>query len=144
MSKSNWKIEFDIDVNGIVNKVVTPTLKKYIHARLWSFCDEYVPFMEGTLSSNVRFTEDGLTYLVPYAAKMYAGDGFNFRKDYHDKATSRWNEAMMVAKGDLLAKDIENAIKAGESHMESVCQQTQSEINRRYQEALKRIEDKQT
>lgn len=141
---SSWEVKIDMDIDDIVEKTITPSLKKYIHARLWSFCDYYVPFMEGMLSSNVRFTEDGLTYLVPYAASMYNGEGFNFRKDDHPGATSRWDEAMMVAKGDLFAKDIENAINAGENYMESVCQQTQSEINRRYQEALKRLEDKQT
>jgi hypothetical protein len=55
----------------------------------------YVPRRTGVLmSSPIRASTvvGDIVYKTPYAAKMYYGDHFNFRKTYHPLATSRWLE----------------------------------------------------
>lgn len=132
-------IKVNIDVDKIVDKKISKTFKLYANTRLWAFCDSYVPFRNGILSSNVSITPECITYKVPYAAKMYTGDGFNFLHEHHREATSRWDKAMMIAKGDRFKKDLQNAIDKNENFMDAENRQTLSEINRRYQEALRKI-----
>lgn len=132
-------IKVNLNMQSILNKAANPTVMKYAHARLWAFCDPYVPMDSGMLASNVTPSEKYLVYKSPYAARMYTGDSYNFRKDKHQKATSRWNKAMMAEKGDLFAEDITNAIKQGESFMNTAYNQACSEMERQYQKALEKI-----
>lgn len=131
-------IKLNINMDSLAKKAITPNVKLYANSRLWAFCDEYVPMNTGMLASNVSITSEYVEYRSPYARRMYLGDSYNFMKDHHTKATSRWDKAMKTAKGDMLAKDISNAIKAGNHFMNTSIKRAKSEKYKKYLEALRR------
>ena len=71
MCEMGLTVKVNINVQKLIDKVATPTFMKYVHARLWAFCDPYVPMDSGILASNVTASEKYLVYKSPYAAKMY-------------------------------------------------------------------------
>ena len=91
-----------------------------IHNKFAQMCNEYVPFLEGPLSQSVRVFPDYIKYSTPYAHYQYvlhdmAADlagTTNRTRIYHPKATSYWDKAMMLEKGDLFTKQVENILKA--------------------------------
>lgn len=86
-------------------------VKVYSNTRLHAYCSPYVPMDTGMLDQTVDITKDYVHYKVPYAHRMYEGDGLNFSKDKHPLATAHWDNAMKVAKGQQLADDITAYIK---------------------------------
>ena len=54
----------------------------------------FVPMRTGTLASSpLRASKVGeIRYATPYAARLYYGEGFNFRKTPHPQATHHWFE----------------------------------------------------
>lgn len=81
---------------------VTNTLARY--------CHPYVPYLHGPLSETIEVTPECVRYIQPYARRQYYGDHFNFTKDTHPLATSRWDEAMMRDLGDQFCSEIADLI----------------------------------
>lgn len=79
--------------------------------------DGYVPMETGMLADNAdAYVEGGVGkvhYRSPYAHYQYNGDGFNFSKEKHPKATSHWDEAMKKDRGKDLANAVQKFIKRG-------------------------------
>lgn len=63
---------------------------------------QYVPYRFGTLSGSVRATPFKITYYSPYAPYVYYGKGMNFSKIESINATSEWDRAYAIAKGEQL------------------------------------------
>ncbi|MBQ9428614.1 MAG: hypothetical protein IJU41_03610 [Clostridia bacterium] len=80
--------------------------KIFANTELWRLCSPYVPMRTGTLMSNVEITPEHLRYKAPYAARMYYGEGFNFRRDKHPLATAKWDEAAMQTQKDKLVRAV--------------------------------------
>ncbi len=91
-----------------------------IHNKFAQMCNEYVPFLEGPLSQSVRVYPDYISYNTPYAHYQYVlhdmnedlAGTTNRTRIYHPKATSYWDKAMMLEKGELFCKQVENILKA--------------------------------
>lgn len=74
--------------------------------KLWLFAAQeyyrgmypYIPYRDGDLANNVTITSDSTTGYIEhdanYATYVY-GQDFNFRKDKHPLASSKWDEAAM-------------------------------------------------
>lgn len=92
-------------------RIFDDTTMEYIHTRLHAFCSTFVPMDTGTLDQTVNITSDYVEYKVPYAHYQYEGDNFNFSKEKHPLASAHWEKAMMQAKGEDFAKDIEDYLK---------------------------------
>lgn len=95
-----------------VRRILGDGVKVYANTRLHAYCSPYVPMDTGMLDQTVDITKDYVHYKVPYAHKMWDGDGLNFSKDKHPLATSHWEKAMAAAKGDQLAADIQAYIRS--------------------------------
>ena len=96
-----------------IRRIIGDGVKVYANTRLHAYCSPYVPMDTGMLDQTVDITKDYVHYKVPYAHRVYEGDGLNFSKDKHPLATSHWDQAMKVAKGQQLADDITAYIKKG-------------------------------
>lgn len=95
-----------------VRRILGDGVKVYANTRLHAYCSPYVPMDTGMLDQTVDITKDYVHYKAPYAHKLWTGDGLNFSKDKHPLATSHWEQAMAVAKGQQLADDITAYIKS--------------------------------
>lgn len=106
---------------------------KYAHTRLQALCDPYVPMDSGTLSQTVEITPEYVHYKSPYAhyqweGKLYVAENgspwagrdeakkptdrdLDYSTDKHPLATSHWEQAMAVAKGQQLADEISEYLK---------------------------------
>lgn len=71
----------------------------------------FVPMYTGALSQNYKTEPYKVTYTAPYARKMFYGTGFNFSKESHQLATARWDKATKTAKGNVIAKEVEEFIR---------------------------------
>lgn len=94
-----------------IQRILGEGVKTYANTRLHAYCSPYVPMDTGMLDQTVDITKDYVHYKVPYAHKNYVGENLNFSKDKHPLATSHWDKAMAVAKGQQLADDITAYIK---------------------------------
>ncbi len=116
-----------------VKRIFNKDVMKYAHTRLHAYCSPYVPMDSGTLDQKVNITEEYVHYKSPYAHFQWAGKVFvddrgstyakrstskhptsrklKYSTDKHPLATSHWEQAMAVAKGEQLASDIEDYIK---------------------------------
>src|SRR5574344_386277 len=74
------------------------------------YMNKYVPMLNGPLSQTYETGADAesgfVKYIQPYAHKQYNGVGFNFTTDFHPLATDHWDKYMMLADGDMLAREI--------------------------------------
>ena len=96
-----------------IQRIIGDGVKVYANTRLHAYCSPYVPMDTGMLDQTVDITKDYVHYKVPYAHRIYEGDGLNFSTDKHPLATANWDKAMKVAKGQQLADDITAYIKKG-------------------------------
>lgn len=105
-------VKVDIpNIPKLSKRIFSDDVRKYANTRLHAYCSPYVPMDTGYLDQTVDITSEYVHYKAPYAHKMWDGDGLNFSKDKHPLATSHWEQAMKVAKGEQLAADIEAYIK---------------------------------
>lgn len=100
------------NIPKLSKRIFSDDAKKYANTRLHAYCSPYVPMDTGYLDQTVDITPDYVHYKAPYAHKNWDGDNLNFSKDQHPLATSHWERAMAVAKGQQLADDITAYIKS--------------------------------
>lgn len=109
-------VEVNVEVNmeGVAGRLEdllsNDTTMLAINNALARYCHPYVPYLHGPLSETVEVTPQGVRYIQPYARRQYYGDDFNFTKDFHPLATSRWDEAMMQDKGDDFCEEVRRII----------------------------------
>lgn len=106
-------VKVELRINQAFSRLFDRGAKLYANTRLRAYCDPYVAFDTGNLSSNVTVTDEAVIYESPYAIYPYKGKNMNFTKDHHPLATAEWNKAMAVAKGQQLADDIQKYIERG-------------------------------
>ena len=115
MASTRLEVEVNIDprvLEEATKKVLQDEeLNLAIHNAFARYCHPYVPYLNGPLSETVEVLPDHITYIQPYARYQYYGDGFNFTKDYHPLATSRWDEAMMRDRGADFCMEVEALVK---------------------------------
>ena len=89
----------------------------YVAEQMIELMEPYVPFDSGKLcESAVAEVKNGrpcVRYDAPYAAKVYEGDGLNFKREKHPLACSRWDSAMFAAKKEELYRRIRRAYEGG-------------------------------
>lgn len=73
--------------------------------------DPYVPFRDGALSASATPSPFMVTYPVPYAKRVYYGNGMTIRRERHPLATSKWDEAWATAHASGFAAALERYIK---------------------------------
>lgn len=92
------------------NLLQDESLMLSVHNALARYCHPYVPYLHGPLSETIEVSAEGVTYTQPYARYQYYGDNFNFTKDYHPLATSRWDEAMMRDHGEEFCDEVQELL----------------------------------
>lgn len=128
-------VKVDINAADIARKAVTPALRTYANARFYAHMYDYIPFRDGMLSANVTVTEECVHFISPYAARMYTGDRYNFRKDHHPLACARWDRPAWAANGKQIIAEIEAAYKYGDAFMMQAVAMERGTIEQRKQEA---------
>ena len=105
-------VKVDIpNIPKLSNRIFSDDVRKYANTRLHAYCSPYVPMDTGMLDQTVDITPEYVHYKVPYAHRIYEGDGLNFSTDKHPLATAHWDKAMAVAKGQQLSDEITAYIK---------------------------------
>ena len=110
MAGTRVRVKVDVDLAPLVGRLDTllkdDTLMLSINNALARYCHPYVPYLHGPLSETVEVTPECVRYTQPYARRQYYGDNFNFTKDNHPLATSRWDEAMMRDRGEEFCDEV--------------------------------------
>lgn len=70
-------------------------------------------YVDPTTKKGAFTNGEGLYWSRPGIAKVPSGRGLKYNTFCHPKATSHWDKAMMVERGDELARTYENYIKSG-------------------------------
>lgn len=70
-------------------------------------------YVDPTTKKGAFTNGEGLYWSRPGIAKVPTGRGLKYSSFPHPKATSHWDKAMMVARGDHLAQAYENYLKSG-------------------------------
>ena len=108
MASGSYRVRWTIDeqklFDGIFNKLdavlQSDGFKYEKNALLAEFCDPYVPYKTGALSTNVAINTTGVTYLQPYASIQYRTIFQNYTREFHPLATHHWRSAMMRDRRD--------------------------------------------
>ncbi len=97
--------KFSKTVDDIRKAVDTPTTKAKMHEVLREVSDPYVPYDTGRLANTPIVNHLGVTYVVPYAEKVFYGDHINFKKVKHPLATAHWTDvAWANHRNEMMAK----------------------------------------
>jgi hypothetical protein len=110
---SEIKLDLGIEPDGPVQTFFTQLCA--IHM------DKYVPFDTGALAetavvdggATTNVSSSYITYSQPYAHRIYEGDGYNFNKDMHPLATSRWDKQMVSAEMSEIEEELQKFIDRG-------------------------------
>lgn len=113
MSKNGVTVKVDIDLQKSCDARLTKQVKLFAANEAFRLMTPYVPMDTGMLAQTVDIQPGEVHYKVPYAHKQYNGENFNFSKEKHSKATAHWDEAMMAARVDDLAKAINAYMRRG-------------------------------
>ena len=114
MAATKVEVKVELNLNPLVSRL--EDLKKdssfmySVNNSLARYCHPYVPYLHGPLSETIEVTPEHVLYVQPYARRQYYGDSFNFTKDKHPLATSRWDEAMMRDRGDQFTTEVGDLI----------------------------------
>lgn len=101
----------DMNVNAVYNSRITSRVRLLATTTLAKLLNPYVPFDTGTLANTAEVSETSVTYIQPYARRMYYGEDFNFNTDYHPFATHHWLDALKDDKPKM--KELTNTIQRG-------------------------------
>lgn len=88
-------------------------------AREWHrLYDYFTPFDTGALDYIVRYSvtesKASITHTVPYANRLYHGQGFHFSKARHPLASAYWDRVALAAgKGIALVKSMQAFVSRG-------------------------------
>lgn len=128
------EIKWDKSPKEILDRIFDDETMTYVHDRLHIFMSPFVPMDSGMLDQTVDIKPDCVHYKSPYAHFIWNGKVFvddrgstwarrseskhpinkdlDFSKDEHAPlATSHWEKAMMVSKGDEFCKDITDYLR---------------------------------
>ena len=128
------EIKWNKSPKEILDRIFDDETMTYVHDRLHIFMSPFVPMDSGTLDQTVDIKPDCVHYKSPYARFIWNGKVFvddrgstwarrseskhpinkdlDFSKDEHAPlATSHWEKAMMVSKGDEFCKDITDYLR---------------------------------
>lgn len=102
-----------VDLSGVPIKLrkiaANPELGKVASAEAARLANKYVPMRTGDLARSADVSQPWrIKYTMPYARRLYYGDGFSFSKEEHPQARSRWDQGINKA---ALAKKISKAAK---------------------------------
>lgn len=99
MSKGiDFTVDIQINTAALLGKFAkrTEAAQVYLDNEVMRTTEDYVPFDTGTLARSApQATDPGtgqVLYDTPYARKLYYGEGMDFAKDKHPKATAKWLE----------------------------------------------------
>ena len=103
-----------VDVDKIANKVSNDEKFWTFAANEWHrLISDYTPMKTGNLFQNVTISPKTIRYNAPYAAKVYFGEHMNFNKNYHPKATAKWDEAAKPEQEGKLLSSLQNYVDSG-------------------------------
>lgn len=100
----HWKKR--LNAKALENRYINDRVRLFAHTELWRLYKDYVPKRVGDLMSKVEITPQYVRHIVPYAARMYYGVGFRFRKDEHPLATAMWDKVAMQTRRDKLIRAV--------------------------------------
>ena len=95
-----------LNTKQISNRFINDRVRLFAHNELYRLSNKYVPMQTGYLVQNVEITPKYVRYKAPYAARMYYGVGFRFRKNKHPLATAMWDKVAMQTQRDKLTRAV--------------------------------------
>lgn len=113
-------MEINVRVEGLDGKktserILNHKAKMFTASTIARYMNPYVPMRTGALSQTYEISDTNysITYTQPYAHRMYYGDGFNFNKEQHPQAQSRWAEPVKANYKPVIAHEVTTYIKRG-------------------------------
>lgn len=100
-----------VDLSGVGRKIRaiadSPVLGAVASTEAARLMDKFVPMRTGDLAGSVDTASPWqVKYTMPYARRIYYGEGFKFSKEKHPLARSRWDKGIDKA---ALAKKLTEA-----------------------------------
>jgi hypothetical protein len=89
-----------------INRILDDDVGTFMAETCGRYFNKFVPMQTGMLSQTYETKPFELIYNQPYARKMYYGDGFNFSKEKHPLATSRWDKASFEVNKRKIASEV--------------------------------------
>lgn len=106
-----------MDLSGVAPKIKRIAANRKVGLFLATTCERYmnpyVPMDTGMLAQNTVVEPFRVYYNQDYAKKVYNGTNRNFSKEKHPLATAKWDEAMISAKRNQIAKEVTEYINRG-------------------------------
>lgn len=108
------RIDIDVDFKKAgLSKMQSDKVRLFALNSAFRLMNPYIPMDTGTLSQTVDITSACIHFKVPYADRIFNGDGMDFSKEKHALATAHWEQAMMSAKSAQLSREVTAYLKRG-------------------------------
>lgn len=102
-------VDVKVDCSEILGTLKSDALGQFVANRALEYMEPYVPYRSGDLNKSAVATPFKVSYLEPYAHRVWEGVGMRIRsgdKAEHPLATSHWESAAAAAHGGELAEDV--------------------------------------
>mgnify|MGYP004511384655 CR=1 FL=1 len=100
----HWKKK--LQAKALEQRYCNDRVRLFAHSELHRLYQKYVPMQTGALANTVEITPEYVRHVVPYAARMYYGVGFNFSTEKHALATAMWDKVAMETQRDKLTRAV--------------------------------------
>lgn len=111
------KVRIDgLNAKKTADRILSHRVQIFTAETIQRYMNQYVPMRTGALSQTFVIKQSepyGIEYTQPYAHRMYYGDNFNFNKEQHPKAQSRWADPINANYKPVIAKEVTAFIKRG-------------------------------
>ena len=117
-----------------LQRYMAPEAKNFFLCTWYRYMFPYIPFRTGLMASLMDMPEEGVNispdmamtlaleniqsnphnvihFRVPYANRQYEGTDFNFNRDLHPLAQSRWAQVAADLHGEQIIQELKNYVE---------------------------------
>lgn len=111
-----FSFKVDIDALRLRDRFDSRTQRAqaYLDSEVLRHMRPYVPFVQGTLANTAVIERPGrITFVQPYARRLYYGVDFDFTTTFHKKAGPKWADRAKAAHLNDWRAGVERILKGG-------------------------------
>ena len=106
------KIKLELkNVDATAKRIISDDVRLFANETWGKLYEPFIPWQEGNLYDDKEITKDYIHHKVPYASRMYHGEGFEFDTGRNALATAYWDKVAWNSQGQKLINSVENYIK---------------------------------
>ncbi len=101
------------DKTKIVKRIVTdnPEVGSFYSEEVARSLEKYIPMQTGMLANTYDTTPKTITYIQPYAHRLYTGTNFKMSTEMNENASAYWDRRLTSSDKERIARSVTKFLK---------------------------------